>query len=91
MVEVSVDLHSKVVMPLGRHQEMLLVLLHSRAAMPLAPLHTKEAAWEQHSKVQGLGEGLGVLGCPVAALLQSPLHKAVLVACGACADDKKLA
>ena len=75
-------------MPLEeQRQAMPLVLRHSKAATPLGLQPSKEAVLELRSRVQGLVEGLEVLGQLVAALPQSPLLRPALAACGACADD----
>ena len=59
-------------MHLEGQQAMLLGQLHSKAAMPLWLQYSEKVVSEQHSKVQDLGEGMGVLGRSVAALLPSP-------------------
>lgn len=78
-------LHSRVAMPLEeQQQEMHLVLQHSKAATLLGLLHSRGLVSEEGSKVEPLAEGRGRLA---AALLQSPLLRTALAACGACADD----
>lgn len=74
-------LHSQAGMPLVEQlQAVPLALQHSKAATPLGLRHSKEVVSELRSRVEGLGQ----LG---AALHPSPLLRAALAACGACADD----